>query len=159
MSMIGFMQPAEATPAIVVERYKYILQQIQTVNENVYRFFAIFQTLMTAIVTGALALFVGYSTWGISADTARLGIRGLLFLASIVAAFTVLLVLVGVLSWLDYRRDECELTVKYFEVGFRSPPRLRNFYRWYETYIILFVVSAIVLLWIIGEAVVIPRMS
>jgi hypothetical protein len=32
------MPVAEDTPAIVAERYKYILQQIHTVNENVYRF-------------------------------------------------------------------------------------------------------------------------
>lgn len=142
---------------MVVERYKYILQQIHVVNENVYRFFAIFQTLATAITTVALALFVGYSKWGIDPATARTGVRGLLLLITIIAGFTVLLVVAGILSWLDYRREECELAARYVSTDFRPAPRLRNFYRWYETYIILFIIAAAVLLWILGETLVIPR--
>jgi uncharacterized membrane protein len=153
------MPAAEDTPVIVAERYKYILQQIHTVNENVYRFLAIFQTLVTAIVTAALALFVSYSKWGISPSTARTGVTGLLILATVIAAFTVLLVVVGVLSWLDYRREECELTARYFEPGFRSPPRLRNFYRWYETYVIVFIVASIITIWVLGEVLLIPKIK
>jgi hypothetical protein len=78
---------------------------------------------------------------------------------TVAACFTVLLVVVGVLSWIDYRREECELTAKYFEAEFRKPPRLRNFYRWYETYIVLFVIGATVLLWVLSETVVIPRIT
>lgn len=153
------MPAAEDTPTIVLERYKYILQQIHTVNENVYRFFTIFQTLATAIVTVTLTLFVSYAKWGIAADTARTGVRGLLVLLAVVAGFTVLLVVVGVLSWLDYRREECELTTTYLDENFRAAPRLRNFYRWYETWIVVFVIGVTVLLWILGESVLIPRMA
>jgi len=153
------MSPTSDTPSIVVERYKYILQQIHTVNENVYRFLSIFQTLTTAIVTAALALFVGYSSWNIAPATARIGVRGLLALVTVAACFTVLLVVVGVLSWIDYRREECELTARYFETEFRKAPRLRNFYRWYETYIVLFVIGTTVLLWVLSETVVIPRIT
>ena len=149
--------PYEEAPAIVLERYKYILNQIHVMNENVYRFFAIFQALATAMVTAALGLFVGYSKWGISADTARTGVRGVLVLTTAVAAFTVLMVVVGVLSWLDYRREECELTEKYFVAGFRTRPRLRNFYRWYETYIVVFIVAITGVLWILGESILVAR--
>lgn len=151
------MPPTEDPSPIVVERYKYILQQIHTANENVYRFLAIFQTLVTALVTAALVLFVSYSKWKISPSSARAGVHGVLTLITIIAGFTVLMVVIGVLSWLDYRREECELTAKYFARDFRSPPRLRNFYRWYETYIVLFVIGITVLLWILGEAFLIPR--
>jgi hypothetical protein len=153
------MPSAEDTPAIVVERYQYILQQLHTVNENVYRFLAIFQTVVTALVTAALALFVGYSKWKIAPGTARTGVLGLLVLATVIAAFTILLIVVGVLAWLDYRREECELTAKYFAADFRSPPRLRNFYRWYETYIVLFIIAVTVLLWILVTALLIPRIK
>lgn len=43
--------------------------------------------------------------------------------------------------------------------GFRSQPKIRNFYRWYETYIILFVLAATALLWILGEAFLVPRVK
>lgn len=153
------MPSADDTPEIVVERYKYILQQIHTVNENVYRFLGIFQALVTALVTVALALFVSYSKWNIKASTARSAELGLLILITIIAAFTVLLLVVGILSWVDYRHEECEVTEKYVAAGFRTNPRLRNFYRWYETYIILFVVAVTVLLWILGESFLIPRIK
>ena len=153
------MPDAEDTPAIVVERYKYILQEIHTVNENVYRFLAIFQAVVTALVTAMLLLFVSYSKWCIAPGTARTGVRGLLALITVIAGFTILLILVGVLSWLDYRREECELTTNYFVVGFRSPPRLRNFYRWYETYIVLFIIAITVLLWVLSETFLIPRIK
>lgn len=153
------MPSAEDTPAIVVERYKYILQQIHTVNENVYRFLTIFQTLVTAIVTAALALFVSYAKWGVAPSTARTGVTGLLILVTVIAGFTTVLVVVGVLSWLDYRREECELTAKYFEPGFRSPPRLRNFYRWYETYVIVFIIAVTITIWLLGEVLIIPKIK
>ncbi|MFI6663071.1 hypothetical protein ACIBL8_47220 [Streptomyces sp. NPDC050523] len=71
-----------------LERYRYILQQIHTVNENLHRFLAIYQTLATSLVAGVVALFVGYRKWGIAADTARGGVIGLLVLTTVVAAFT-----------------------------------------------------------------------
>jgi len=153
------MQQSAELSEFVVERYKYILQQIHTINENVYRFLAIFQTIATALVTAALALFVGYSKWGIKAGTARDGITGLLILITVMAAFTVLMIVVGTASWFDYRREECELVAKYFEPDFRGKPRLRNFYRWYETYIVLFIIAVTVLLWILGEALLMPKIG
>lgn len=153
------MPPAEDTPAIVVERYKYILQQINSVNENVYRFLAIFQTLVTAIVTAALVLFVSYSKWKIAPATAQTGIQAALILVTVIACFTVLLIVIGVVSWFDYRCEECDLTAKYFAADFRSRPQARNFYRWYETYILLFVLAVTVLLWVLGESFLIPRIK
>jgi hypothetical protein len=153
------MPQAQDTPTIVVERYKYILQQINSVNENVYRFLAIFQTLVTAIVTAALVLFVSYSKWKISPATARTGVQAALILVTVIACFTILLVVIGVASWFDYRCEECDLTAKYFEADFRSRPRFRNFYRWYETYILLFVLAVTILLWVLGESFLIPRIK
>lgn len=153
------MLSAEDVPSIVIERYRYILQQINTVNENVYRFLAIFQAIVTALVTAALVFFVSYSKWGIAPSTARTGLRGLLVLITVIAGFTILLIAVGILSWLDYRREECELTAKYFAADFRIPPKLRNFYRWYETFIILLIIVITVLLWVLTEVFLIPKIK
>lgn len=144
---------------IVVERYKYILQQINSLNENVYRFLGMFQTVATALVTAALAVFIGYRKWGISVDTATVGVRALLVLLTVVAAFGIVLIVIGTFSWVDYRREECELTSKYFATDFRRPPRLANFWRWYETYMVLLIVSVTVALWFLVETLLIPRMT
>jgi hypothetical protein len=116
-----------------LERYKFILQQQHTLNENVYKFLALYQTLATTLVGAGLALFVGYEKWGIVAKTARAGVTALLWLLTFVAAFTALLVLIGILNWLDYRREECELANQAMYPGFRRPPQVRNMFRWYET--------------------------
>jgi hypothetical protein len=142
-----------------LERYKYILQQIHTVNENVYRFLAIYQTLATVLVSLVLALFVGYREWGIDASVARAGVVGLMILVNVIAAFTVLLIFVGVLTWFDFRREECDLTNAIVYPGFRKRPQVRNLLRWYETYVISFIVVTIGILWILVSALILPGMQ
>jgi ABC-type dipeptide/oligopeptide/nickel transport system permease component len=144
--------PSELT----LERYKYILQQIHTVNENLYRFLAIYQTLVTALVGAALALFVGYRGWHIAPATARVGLVGLLTLTTVVAGFTVILIVVGILTWFDYRTEECALTDKTVYPGFREPPKFGNFFRWYETYVLAFIIVSIALMWLLGGLILLP---
>ncbi|MEU8264694.1 hypothetical protein AB0C02_29255 [Micromonospora sp. NPDC048999] len=142
-----------------LERYRYILQQIHAANENVLRFLGIYQALATTLVGAALALFVGHQNWGIPPATARAGILALLWLVTVVAAFTVLLVIVGVLTWLDYRNEECQLLSDVLDPTFRAPPNLRNFYRWYETYIIAFIVVTVGAMWWCALELIIPAIQ
>ncbi|MEU8421788.1 hypothetical protein AB0C15_13030 [Micromonospora sp. NPDC048835] len=142
-----------------LERYRYILQQIQAANENVHRFLSIYQTLATALIGAALAIFVGYSDWGVTAGTARAGILALMWLVTIIAAFTILVVIVGVLTWLDYRKEECQLLSEVLHPEFRSPPKIRNFYRWYETYIVAFIAVTIAAMWWCATKLIIPSIQ
>lgn len=142
-----------------LERYKSILEQIRTVNENVYRFLAIYQALATTLVGAGLALFVGYHKWGISTSVARSGIIGLMWLVTVIALFAILLIVTGVLSWLDYRREECELTDLIVRPGFRRPPQTRNFWRWYETYIVIFIAASVIFLWTYTLGFILPAMK
>jgi hypothetical protein len=147
---------AELVRELQVERYRYLQQQLHTVNENVYRFLTIYQTLATTLVAGALALWVGYRRWGIDPALARHGVVGILLLVSVVAAFTVLLIFVGILNWLDYRHEECRLTDEIVYPGFRSPPRTRNLLRWYETWVLLFIAVSVAVMWVYALTVVLP---
>lgn len=142
-----------------LERYRYILQQIQAVNENAHRFLAIYQTLATSLVGAALALFVGYRRWNISAPVARDGVIGLLILATLVAGFTITLITVGALAWLDYRNEECDITDDFVGLGFRQRPRIRNLLRWYETYVLLFIATSVITLWVLAVLIVLPKMT
>jgi hypothetical protein len=142
-----------------VERYKFILQQIHTANENVYRFLAIYQTLITALVGAELVLFINYRRWGISAELCRTGLIAILLLGTMIACFAVLLIVVGVLTWLDYRNEECDLTDKMIEAGFRKRPNTRHLFRWYETYIVLFIIASIILLWCLSFVWLLPHVS
>ena len=144
---------------LVLERYKFIQQEIRSANENVYRFVAMYQTVATAATGAVLALFVGYRKWSIPPEVARAGVRGLLILITVVAAFCILLISIGVFSWIDYRREECSLATRVIDDGFRDAPMWRNFLRWYETYIVLFVLATVALVWILASSLLIPHMS
>jgi hypothetical protein len=154
----GSPQDPNVRAAFTVERYKYILQQIHAVNENVYRFLAIYQTLTVTLVGGGIALFIGYRKWQIAAATARSGIIGILCLVTIIGLFAVLMVAVGTLSWLDYRKEECELINVELGETFRRPPQARNFIRWYETYVVAFIFTSTLFLWIYAFASILPTM-
>lgn len=155
----GQQPESTAEEDFALERYKYILQQINAVNENVYRFLAIYQTLATALVGGALALFVGYRKWGIQVSVARMGMIGLTLLVTVIAAFAILLIIMGILNWWDYRTEECELTDAVVRPGFRRPPQKRNLFRWYETYIVLFIAASVAFLWSYILVFILPAMN
>jgi hypothetical protein len=139
-----------------LERYKYILQQIHTVNENVYKFLAIYQALATTAVGAAVALFVSYKQWGVAPAVARSGVVGLLSIETVVAVFTELLIFIGVLAWLDYREEECELTDRAVQAGFRQRPKPGNFFRWYETYIMAFIAVSTMFMWVYALIFMLP---
>ncbi|GAA3672224.1 hypothetical protein GCM10022224_040540 [Nonomuraea antimicrobica] len=139
-----------------LERYKYILQQIHASNENVYKFLAIYQAMASTLATAGIALFIGYKGWGITPVVTRAGLLGLLSLITVIGVFTMLLVFVGVLTWLDYRNEECELTDEVVHPGFRKKPRVRNLFRWYETYIIAFIATSIAFMWWFATTFILP---
>ncbi|MFF4856591.1 hypothetical protein ACFY2N_17030 [Streptomyces rubiginosohelvolus] len=76
-----------------------------------------------------------------------------------VAAFTTILIVVGAMSWIDYRNEECDITDRMVEVGFRQRPRSRNFLRWYETYVVLFILASVGLMWTLAGLVVLPAVK
>jgi hypothetical protein len=86
-----------------LERYKYILNEIHFLNENVYRYLTLFQTLATAIFGAGAAVYISWRKLAVDAAVARLTIKALLGLLVILALFAILSLLSGVLSWLDYR--------------------------------------------------------
>ncbi|MEV0910123.1 hypothetical protein [Streptomyces hokutonensis] len=151
-------EAASVRNEFALERYRYILQQIHAVNENAHRFLALYQTLATALVSAALALFVGYREWSVPPSTARGGVIGLLTLVTMVAAFTSTLIVVGALAWLDFRNEECDITDEMVGPGFRKRPRPGNFLRWYETYVLLFILVSVITMWVLAAFLLLPAM-
>jgi ABC-type phosphate/phosphonate transport system permease subunit len=122
------------------ERYKYILSEIHSLNENVHKYVTLFQTLGTAVVGTGVAVFVAWNKLEIKPEIARTAIQGVVGLLVILALFTIVSIIAGMFSWLDYRREEVELLSAMVAPDFRKQPKLRNFWRWNETWIIAFIV-------------------
>lgn len=139
-----------------LERYKYILHQISFLNENIFKFIGLFQTLGTVIISAQIAVFLSWRKLEISADIARIGIQSLLLLLVFIALFSIVSIVVGVASWFDYRKEEVELLNKTVAIGFRKQPRLGNLWRWYETYIVLLIVLIIIFTYLVVQTQIIP---
>lgn len=150
-------QRNEIARDLIKSRYDYILRQIQIVDENVYRFLAIYQTLMTVLVGAQILLFVNHRRWSLSASTTKIGLIGILALETIIASFAALMIIIGVLNWLDYRTEECDISDAVFGNGFRQRPTISNWYRWYETYILAFILMSLGAIWLLVYAFAIPR--
>lgn len=139
-----------------IERYKHILQEIHFLNENVHRCLTLFQALATTIATAGTALFVGRQQLNISVEVAKTAIEGLLGLLLLLAAFVVFSILAGIFSWLDYRTEEVELLNKVIGPGYRKLPKKKNFWRWQETYAVLFVLVIVFLIVFYVKGTIIP---
>ncbi len=139
-----------------LERYKYILQQIHTSNDNVHKYLALFQTLITAIIGGGILIFVNWKNLNIRADIVRASIQGLIGLLIILASFVVISVIGGIFSWLDYRREEVKLLKDIGKPEIRKMPTLRNCWRWFETYVVLFIIVSVLAIIIFVEGQILP---
>jgi ABC-type uncharacterized transport system permease subunit len=139
-----------------LERYKYILNEIHALNENVNKYLTLFQTLATALIGGGVGLFLTWQSQNLDADLVVAAMRGLLGLLVILALFVVLVVVSGIVSWFDYRQEEVELLNEIVGPTFRKPPQWGNIWRWREFYVILFVLVSVGAIWWYVESAIIP---
>jgi len=133
-----------------LERLKFILQQIDRLNERCHRNLIFYQTIVTAIVGASATVFVGWKKLGVPADVARTAITALIWLMLLTATFVVLSIVTGIRAWFDFRQEE----VKVFEdvVGprYRRLPTPKNLFHWQETALAIFVVVSALLMGYFG---------
>lgn len=140
-----------------MERYKYILQQLQMLNENSHKYLTLFQTLTTFIIGGGTYLFVSWRSFHISAEVARTSMQGLVGLLVLMTLFIIVSLASGISSWFDYRKAELQLLDEEVGVGFRNAPRLRDWWRWYEVHMMIFIFLIVLFIVIFMETQIIPQ--
>lgn len=160
-TLVSNPSPSHSSPDPIqdfyLERYKYILAEIRSLNENVHKYLNVFQTLATAISTAGVAVFVGQKQLSLTPEIAKIAIQGLLGLLIILALYVVVSITVGIYAWFDYRKEEVKLLELIFgSRNFREPPKLGNLFYWQETYIILFIVLAVSAITIYVQENIIP---
>jgi hypothetical protein len=139
-----------------LERYKYVLQQLNSLNENHHKYLTLYQTLATAVIGGGIFIFISWKELKIDAATARLGIRALLGLLALLTLFVLISIVVGIFSWFDYRKEEVDLLRKEVGISFRQPPSLKNFWRWSEVYLVTFLILILISIYTFVEYKLIP---
>jgi hypothetical protein len=94
---------------------------------------------------------VAFVVYAIEHKVSRSIVIGVLDAASLLlllgSALAFLLVFSGIASWIDYRREECDLLDEAVREGFRQRPSLRNAWRWPEIYVLIFVTIASGAIW------------
>ncbi|HCG7129691.1 TPA: hypothetical protein NJ327_002432 [Vibrio parahaemolyticus] len=135
----------EANDQIIVERYKYILEKIKFLDGNIYQNFNLSIKLITSLIAVLTASVISVSEGKISDVTFLLSIK---FIFSILVFFSIYMLFTSIsitLSWYDYRREEISLLNKVNCDINRSSPKLRSFFRWSETYYVIFMIAMSVL--------------
>jgi hypothetical protein len=61
-----------------LERYKYILQQLHSLNENHHKYLPLYQTLATAVMGGGIFIFVSWKVFKLMPSPIALAFGGCL---------------------------------------------------------------------------------
>jgi uncharacterized membrane protein len=139
-----------------LERYKFILQEIHSLNENVHKYLTLYQTIASTIIGAGILVFVNWENWGIDSNTAKAGIQSLLGMLVMLSIFIIIQIIAGIFSWLDYRDEEVKLLDEVVKKGYRFSSKISNLWRWSETYFILFILIIAVFISVYTEKNLIP---
>jgi hypothetical protein len=94
----------------------------------------------------------------ITGEVAQKLITGVFWVTCLIGGFIIVSILADLYSWLDYRKEEAAL-LKVASFEYREPPRLRNMWRWHETYAIIFIVVFLAACWWVISAYVLPALG
>nr|AVJ40384.1 hypothetical protein CLM75_24710 [Pseudomonas lurida] len=122
-----------------LERYKYILERKQSLNEATFKIAAIYQVIIVALGLAQFNVIAMTSSKSITLSTAEFASTCLLCMLAILTLLIIALLLGGIFSWLKYRSDERNIEIQIFGKS-REPTSISNIFRWYETYIALIVI-------------------
>jgi hypothetical protein len=119
-----------------LERYKYVLSQKQKLDETTWKVVSMYQSAVFVLGSGIFAVAAASDKAALSRELSFIGLSALYCLFLILSAFSIILLVSGMLSWLAYRRDEDEIMLIAGGTP-KSPVRIVDIFRWYETYVIL----------------------
>lgn len=116
--------------SLLIERYKYILLNRNQLNNNTFKIITLYQIILFGTFTAFYNIYQSKlvsSIKKIYCDTLML----LFFLSSLIL---VMVLLGGILSWLDSRRDEIQILVRVSNYK-KEKISWQSIFKWYETYI------------------------
>jgi hypothetical protein len=143
---------------ILLERYKYIIDQKKRLNDATFKIAAFYQAVTLVIFGAQFKILETAQKQEISDDLARLGSWGL-FWSSVGLTFVSLLLMIGgVGAWLDYRREEALMETEFAGLS-RKAPSLKALLRWYETYISFTMIAVIIAYYVALTTIIIPTIS
>ena len=123
------------------ERYRFILEKIQFLDQSTYKLLALFQSLTCAVIGAAVTVLITWKSLSLTAKTAQMAILSLFYLFSLLVIFVIASMVAVMCSWYDYRKEEVELINKSVQEDIRASPSKGNLWRWTETWFIALVLA------------------
>lgn len=143
---------------LLLERYKYVLDQKKNLNDATFKVAAFFQAVLLVILGAQFRILELAQKKEVTVELARLGSWGLFWAVIALGAVSILLIVGGIATWFDYRREESELELLLGGTS-RHLPSLRGLLRWYETYIVAIIVTVAAAYWYVLHYVVLPSIQ
>ncbi|WP_370417012.1 hypothetical protein AB9Q29_000030 (plasmid) [Pantoea vagans] len=124
------------TTDFLIEKYKYILMRRNDLNSNTFKIITLYQVICFAF---------GASFYQVYASDLKKTLKimfcdGLVLFFSISTMFIIMMLIGGVISWLNYKKEEREIIEK-LGIEHEKHKGSINFMYWYETYIIILAVA------------------
>lgn len=133
--------PEEAAQLFLLERYKYILKQKQDLNERTFKISAVYQATIVLVCSAQYKILLDIQKADISYENGKSFSWACFAILCTASAYYLALIIGGLLAWLKYRRDEASIEEKVFGSG-RAAPSVRDFMRWYESYLLTAAIAA-----------------
>ena len=127
-----------------IERYRFVLSELTRLSENTHRHTRYLLTVFPTVSSAIIALKFGEKGLDIRMASKIAGV--ILVMFSVVSFFVIISVISDIASWFDYRNEEVKL-INMMGGDFRKAPKIKNLWRWYETYLIGFVLFFVMIGW------------
>ena len=137
--------PSQLKEQLAVERYKYITSKIRDLDNAFEKNMVSSGKYITAIFGFLTAAVYAAKTSKITDETLVLAMNISSAMAIFICLLFIAITISGILSWIDYRKEEIEFfTHVEINIG-RKPPNIANFYRWNEFWYVvaLFIIGII----------------
>jgi len=119
-----------------LERFRYILDQKKNINNNTFKIVAFYQAFALAIGGAQFSIFRYVFDKSINLQIAQSASFALFIISCLISFFSVLLIICGIASWINYREEEHEIDSK-FGKSMRDLPGKWSWLKWYESYIVI----------------------
>ncbi|HEQ1859307.1 TPA: hypothetical protein VEO38_002875 [Providencia alcalifaciens] len=130
---------------IKIERYKFILEKIKFLDKQIHVNLNITITVFTSLITLLVLSIVAMKENKIGLNNFIFSVRTISFIAFIFSLYMVFSSIAIIRSWFDYRNEESDFLDKISCDIARKKPKKRNFFRWSETYFIIFIFLFLIL--------------
>lgn len=136
--------------SLVVERYKHVIEQQRRLDSAATEQLRLFEKGGAAMISAAAAVIGSREALRIEPQLAFDLVKVLMGAFWFLGLFTIAAIAVGMASWWDYRKEEAELANSHTQTQFRVEPKKANFYRWRESWIIMFVTATLLFVQFFG---------